>query len=152
MIGLQMTLPEVTGRMAQTEVAVGLLGEIAVARAFEANGYGVDISHNCGDLTVIDTDGVIHRVEVKTSRKGTDGRWRFTLYKKGSQDHRKADFVVLLALAKTGHGIPFVLPIDVCRSKHSATISTWPLTYNGWLSQYRQSMRKLRLPECEGAE
>lgn len=152
MIGLQMTMPELTAHMAQTHTAVGLAGEIATARAFEVNGYAVDIAHEGGDLHVIDTHGVIYRVEVKTSRKGADGRWRFTLYKKGSQDHKKADFVVLLALAKTGHAIPFVVPIDVCREKHSVCIPTWPLTYNGWLAQYRQSMRKLRLPECGGAE
>lgn len=152
MIGLQGTLPEMTAHLAQSHVSVGLAGEIVVARAFEANGYAVDISHEGGDLHVIDADGVMHRVEVKTARKGKGGYWRFTLYKKGSQDHRKADFVVLLALSKTGYGVPFVLPISACRDKNSAAISSWPLYYRGWLAQYRQTIRSLRLPENRGTE
>jgi hypothetical protein len=133
--------------MAQSHVAVGLAGEIVIARAFEANGYTVDISHDRGDLHVFDADGVMSIVEVKTARRGASGYWRFTLYKKGSQDHRSADFVVLLALSKTGYGVPFVVPIEACRNKNSANISSWPLYYRGWLAQYRQSMRKLRLPD-----
>jgi hypothetical protein len=142
-----LTLVEITTHLAQTEVAVGLAGEIAVAHAFEANGYEAEIEHERGDLRVTDERGQIHRVEVKTARRGTDGRWRFNLYKKGSQDHRGADYVVLLALAKTGHGVPFVLPIAACRDKHHISIATWPLFYRGQWSPYRQSMRKLRLPE-----
>lgn len=149
MIGLQGTLPEMTAHLAQSHVAVGLAGEIVIARCFEANGYTVDIAHDRGDLHVFDSDGVMSIVEVKTARKDAAGRWGFCLYKKGQQNHRNADFVVLLALAKTGYGIPFVVPIEACRDKNVATISSWPLTYRGWLSPYRQSMRKLRLPEQE---
>lgn len=152
MIGLQGTLPEMTAHLAQTHVAVGLAGEVVIARAFEANGYTVDISHDRGDLHVFDADGVMSIVEVKTSRKGADGRWRFCLYKKGSQNHRKADFVVLLAVGKTGFGVPFVVPIHVVRDKNAVCIPRWPLDYQGYLAPYRQSTRKLRLPEVSHAD
>jgi len=152
MIGLQMTMHELTAHMSQSHTAVGLTGEVAIARAFEANGYLVDVSHEGGDLHVVDSDGVMHRVEVKTARRGKDGCWRFTLYKKGSQDHRKADFVVLMCLSKAGFGVPFVIPISACKDRNSAQISSWPDKYKGWLSPFRQSMRKLRLPATECAE
>lgn len=151
MIGLQATLPEMTAHLAQTHVAVGLAGEIVIARAFEGNGYAVDIAHERGDLHVFDSDGVMSTVEVKASRKGSDGRWQFCLWKKGSQDHRKADFVVLLVVSKTGFGIPFVVPIHVLRDKNKVCLPTYANTYNGYLAPYRQSLRKLRLPESAGA-
>lgn len=151
-IGLQMTMPELTAHMSQSHNAIGLTGEVIVARAFEANGYTVDISHDRGDLHVFDSDGVMSIVEVKTSRKGADGRWQFCLWKKGSQNHRSADFVVLLAVGKTGFGVPFVVPINVLRDKSKVCIPGWALDYKGYLAPYRQSMRKLRLPENGGTE
>lgn len=150
MIGLQATLPEMTAHLAQTHVAIGLAGEVVIARAFESNGYLVDISHDRGDLHVIDSDGVVHRVEVKTARKCADRCWHFNLFKKGSQDHRHSDFVVLLALGKMGAGVPFVIPINVLQDKVHIKLPSQPNAYKGYLAPYRQSMRKLRLPESTG--
>src|SRR4051812_28096395 len=142
-----MTMPELTAHMSHSHNAVGLAGEVVAARAFEANGYTVDISHDRGDLHVFDSDGVLSLVEVKTSRKGADGRWRFCLYKKGSQNHRKSDFVVLLCVGKTGFAVPFVVPIHVLQNRNAVCIPRWPLDYQAYLSPCRQSMRKLRLPD-----
>jgi hypothetical protein len=151
MIGLQATLPEMTAHLAQSHVAVGLAGEIVIARAFEANGYSVDIAHDRGDLHVFDSDGVMSIVEVKASRKGADGRWQFCLWKKGSQDHRSADFVVLLSVGKSGFGVPFVVPIHVLRDKSKVCLPQWANTYRGYLAPYRQSLRKLYLPDVNNA-
>jgi hypothetical protein len=152
MIGLQMTMPELIDHMATTRHSVGATGETVVARAFEANGYSVAITHDCGDMTVYNEHGEAFHVEVKTSTKGKDGRYRFNLYKRGSQDHRDADFVVLLAVGKTGFGVPFVVPVDVIRDKHHLAVGTSPNFYRGYLAAYRQSMRKLRIPEVSHAD
>lgn len=152
MSGLQLSLPQVTAQLAQTHTAIGFLGEVAAARAFEASGYAVDIAHEHGDLRVVDRHGVVNRVEVKTSRRGLDGRWQFLLWKEGHATHRASDYVVLLALAKTGFACPFVIPVAYIYDAKRICIPSWPDRYQGKYSLFRQSMRKLRLPEIGALE
>lgn len=147
MIGLQMSIPELTAHMSQGRVAIGTAGENMVAKAFEESGYHVRTAYSNGDLHVINKSGELFYVEVKTSRKGVDGRWRFTLFKKGSQTHHYANFVVLLCVMKSGFSIPFVIPIEHCRDVNSITIPTYPGHYQGKYATFRQSLKKLRLPQ-----
>lgn len=142
-----MSIPELTAHMSQGRVAIGATGENVVARAFEDNGYTVTTSYVNGDLTVINKSGEIFYVEVKTARKGSKGQWKFTLYKRGSQNHRYADFVVLLCVMKSGFGIPFVIPIEHCRDITAINIPTYPGRYQGKYATFRQSLKRLRLPQ-----
>lgn len=146
-IGQQMTIPQLTSYMSQTRVQLGAAGELLVARALEERGYRVSTSHHkkAGDLTIITDEGQIVYIEVKTARRGTDGKWHFTLYKKGSQDHTGADVVILLCITKSGSATPFVIPISALENQHQACITSYPTTYGGRLAQFRQTIRKLRI-------
>lgn len=147
MIGLQMTMPELTAHMAQGRVAIGATGENVIARAFEARGYSVRTAYENGDLHVITPAGELNYVEVKTARRGKDGKWRFTLYKKNSQDHRYSDYVVLLCVMKSGFSVPFVIPTRFILDRHAIAITSYPQTYSGRFAQFRQSLKTLRLPQ-----
>jgi hypothetical protein len=149
MIGQQPTIPQLRSHLAQSHVAVGKAGELIIARALETAGYAVSITHQRGDLTVVDQHGEIFYVEVKTARKGKDGKWRFTLYKhwqgRTCTNHAFTDFVVLVCVMKTGDCVPFVIPTPELLDKRQAVITSYPMDYQGRLAQFRQSLRKLTL-------
>lgn len=147
MIAAQLTIPELTAHMAQTSVALGSAGENLVSLALQANGYTVKTAYEMGDLYVVDKEGTVYYVEVKTARKASDKKWRFTLYKKYQQDHRYSDFVVLVCVLKTGFAVPFVIPTSFVRDIHACAITSFPDTYQGKFAQFRQSIRTLRLPQ-----
>ena len=70
--------------------AIGRLGEHLAYLLLEQCGYTCSFARKGqkrGDLRVVDTEsGVIHRVEVKTARRGKDRKWRFLLWKKNEQE------------------------------------------------------------------
>jgi Holliday junction resolvase-like predicted endonuclease len=119
------------------------MGEQVAARLLGQSGYSVSFMQarqKRGDLRVVElATGEVHYVEVKTARRGKDGKWRFTLYKKGKTDHRNADFVVLLAILESGRAVPFVIPIVVLEQRKQAVIGKHPESYVGKLAAYRQS-------------
>lgn len=149
MIGNQLTLPQLKRHMAQTRIAVGSAGEMMVARALEAQGYRVSIPHERGDLTAILTDGQILSIEVKTARKGKDGKYRFTLIKywqgRTCTDHRNTDLVILVCILKTGDAVPFVIPTATIGNRRALAISSYPTDYTGWLAPFRQSLNSINL-------
>jgi hypothetical protein len=149
MIGEQLTIPQLMGHLAQTHTEVGKGGELMIARALEAVGYAVSLAHTFGDLTVVDKHGEIFYVEVKTARRGRDGKWRFTLYKRWQgrvcTNHVYTDFVVLVCALKTGDCIPFVVPTSELLDKHQAVITSYPTDYKGRLAHFRQNLRKMTL-------
>lgn len=145
MIGLQMTMPELTAHLSHGRVAIGNAGENLIARAFQDNGYTVRTAYDNGDLHVFDSDGELFHVEVKTARRNTRGTWVFTLYKKGSQNHRYTDFVVLLCVMKSGFSVPFVIPTMAVRDINAISITSYPQTYAGRFATYRQRLSHLRL-------
>ena len=151
MIGEQLSIPELTAHLSQTHTAVGVAGEILVARTLEGKGYSVRIDHEKGGLTAISPDGEIVQIEVKTARQASDKCWHFTLYKHWQgrlcTDHHNADVVVLLCVMKSGDAIPFVVPVSDLGNRRSVTVTSYPRTYAGWLAAYRQTLRKLHLPE-----
>lgn len=154
-IGNQLPLPKMKRRKPVSHVHKGMMGEVLVARALEGSGYQVSISHECGDLTVVLPDGEMLGIEVKLANRCQDGKWRFTLWKQGSQDHRNTDFVILLCALKSGDPVPFVVPTSVLRDQNVAVISSFPLSYAGKFAQFRQNMKQLALtpspsPDGEG--
>lgn len=128
--------------------SVGLYGETILYNTLTDKGYTVCTTkpgEKRGDLRVVDPEtGEVLTVEVKTSRKGTEG-WRFTLWKKKSQNHRHSDIVVLLAVCKVGLPIAFVIPTNDVRDLHSIRIPSHPMDYSGKYARYRQQLRKLSL-------
>lgn len=126
---------------------VGAAGEMTARLLFEKAGYAVRRAdqHN-GDLTVIDTGtGESWNVEVKTSRKNRDGKWRFKLIVAGHTSHHDADFVLLLAVLKSGRCVPFLVPVNVLALQRQAVICSHPEKYAGKLAQYRQKAGALTL-------
>lgn len=144
-IGSQMSFPALVSHMANTRMAVGWAGEVMLAQQLERLGYGVSTNHKHGDLEVFFDDGRSVYIEVKTARKCKDGKWRFTLWKAHSQDHRTADYVALLCVLKTGQIVPFIIPINVVYYQKQAVITSYPTRYAGKLSPYRQTMATLNL-------
>lgn len=118
---------------------VGIAGEQVAEWMLRYSGYHVrKANRHEGDLVATDPDsGEIARIEVKTARQGRDGKWRFTLYKKGCTNHRHADYVLLLAALKSGRCIPFLCPVGALNQKQ-AVITSHPESYGGKLAQFRQ--------------
>jgi hypothetical protein len=151
-IHTQPTLPTLDGLLYYTRYAIGMAGEIVIARSFQESGYSVSNPHSlgAGDLIVYNATGDGHTVEVKTARRGKDKCYRFTLYKywkgKARTDHRNVDYIVLLAILSTGQGVPFVIPASAALYQRSICISGHPQDYAGKFAQYRQTLKGLRLP------
>ena len=132
--------------------STGLYGEVWAISALERGGYKVERSKEggkCGDLQAIDKEtGEISRVEVKTSRRGKDGNYRFCLERvvngRVCTTIHHSDFLVLLAVTKMGTIFPFVLPVVDGMPKH-ISITTHPTTYTGKYARFRQKPGCLRL-------
>lgn len=128
--------------------AIGTLGEHLCYHLLTARNYTVSNAHpsqHRGDLRVVTRSGEILRVEVKTARRATDGRWHFTLRKAGHTDHSNSDVIVLLCAMKTGYVVPFVLPTRAVARQNAVVISSDPYTYAGKYARYRQKMHLLNL-------
>jgi len=135
--------------MAQTQVSLGLAGEILVAQALVARGYDASISHKMGDLIVYNERGDTLAVEVKTARRNKSGTYQFCMIKNWQGrvccDHRKSDWTVFLCVLRTGNVIPFVVPSLIIGSRRGVAVTSYPLKYSGWLSGYRQSIDRIKL-------
>lgn len=142
------SIPALTGMLSDPgRNAIGALGERMALLLLQRRGYIVDYvardRQRRGDLRVVDGDGEVIRVEVKTARQCKDGKWRFLLWKKSTpgksgQDCRDADMLILLAVLKTGDVIPFVIPMAEARERSQICISSHPETYTGCWSRFRQ--------------
>lgn len=116
---------------------LGRLGEFTVWNALECAGYTVRRARMFqGDLRCVSPDGEIYYVEVKTARRGRDGKWRARLYKRGCTDHRHADLVVLLAVVGV-RAVPFVIPVRDLPGRQ-CVITSDPERYAGRLAAFRQ--------------
>lgn len=132
--------------------SVGMYGETWACSQLERGGYMVERQKEggkCGDLRAVDKEtGEIFRVEVKTSRRGKDGVYRFCLERQvGARvctSIHHSDFVILLAVTKMGTIYPFVLPVVDGMPKH-ISITTHPTTYTGKYARFRQKPGCLRL-------
>lgn len=99
-----------------TRRTLGIMGELATMREFGRAGYSAGkASRGCGDVRLQDREtGEIIYVEVKTSRRGKDGYYRFCLYRcladRVCTDYRHAQYVVLLAVVAGLTAISFIIP------------------------------------------
>lgn len=146
------SIPHLQGCLIQPgRNGIGQLGETLAALLLEKNGYQVThtrIGQRRGDLQVIDTDGQIHRIEVKTARRSKDKKWRFLLYKQGEQDYRDADFVLLLAVTASGQTIPFLIPTAEIGQRSIICITSNPRQYTGRWAAFRRTESNLILGAC----
>lgn len=121
--------------------AVGVVGEVWLMKTLQNEGYVVEAmkpGRKQGDLLAIDRfTGETTRIEVKTARQCSDGKWRYTLTKDGHTDHRHADKIALLAVLESGRVIPFIVPVEVLKSQRQAVITSHPERYAGKLSRWR---------------
>lgn len=145
----QMSLITIESNISKrSHTAIGALGERAAAILLEKAGYAVSFTNQrqAGDLKAINTEtGETYTIEVKTARRCSDRKWRFTLAKTGHTDHRHADFVILMCALKSGRMIPFVIPISELENQRAAVISSHPEDYSGKFSIYRQKAGSIRL-------
>lgn len=72
-IGLTQPLPGLMDCLTDTARSVGLYGEVYLSNTLEKRGLRVSTSHKAGDLTVINPDGELVHVEVKTARQDKKG-------------------------------------------------------------------------------
>lgn len=116
---------------------LGRLGEFTVWNALERAGYRVRRARMFqGDLRAISPEGEVYNVEVKTARRGGDGKWRACLYKQGHADHKHSDVVVLLAVCGV-QAVPFVIPAAKLPGRQ-CVITSDPQRYAGRLAEFRQ--------------
>lgn len=123
-----------------SRVAVGTIGELWARNQIQ------DIDLKCvngdryyGDLKAVHPGtGEIANIEVKTARRGKDGKWRFTLRKRGHTDHRQTDFLILIALTVSAT-IAFIIPTAKLVAKNHAVITSHPKQYTGRLAEYRNA-------------
>lgn len=140
---------------------IGRLGEHLACLLLEKRGYKCSFAQKGskrGDLRVVDPEtGAVQRVEVKTARKSSDGKWRFLLWKKDKQDYRHADYILLLAVWISGEVTCFTIPVADLGERSQICISSHPLHYTGRWATYRQTPSGLSLnrgdhdqlkPEC----
>ena len=137
----QLALPGFEVKTAPIEIlnrrTLGRLGEFTVWNALERAGYHVRRARMFqGDLHAISPDGEIFHVEVKTARRGGDGKWRACLQKRGCCDHKHADLVVLLAVCGV-QAVPFVIPAAKLPGRQ-CVITSDPQRYAGRLAVFRQ--------------
>jgi hypothetical protein len=128
--------------------AIGMMGEQIVYHMLASAGYIVSNTHpgeQRADLRVITPHGEVLRVEVKTARKACDGKWHFTLRKKGKTDHSHSDVVILLCVMLTGFCVPFVIPTARIVHQQQACINSDPYRYKGKFARFRQPLHKLSL-------
>lgn len=118
-----------------THAELGYLGEHLILRLLLQFSWLACLG-GPSDITAISPQGVLTFIEVKTARKNKDGKWRFTLYKRGSQNHRKSDYVILVALADHGSSL-FVIPTKDIYDRHHIAITSNPQTYDGMFAKYR---------------
>jgi len=148
-IGQQLTIPGLKTHFSHFRNSVGMAGEALIALALQDCGYPVAVNHKRGDIQVWTKDiKKTAYIEVKTARRGKDGKYRFTLLKNGCTDHRNADIVILVCLLKTGDAIPFVVPVTVLYEQKQCVITSDPWSYAGKLSPYRQNLKTLHLEKA----
>jgi len=116
---------------------IGALGEVIAKRWLQDGGYRVETCKGA-DLAVLDpTTGALLYIEVKTARRGINGRWSAVLEKQDHTSAKNADRVILFCVTADRQTIPFVIPASEIAGRRSINIPTDPRTYAGRWAQYR---------------
>jgi hypothetical protein len=118
---------------------VGAGGEAYARVRLQEAGYVVDIppERKQGDLRVIDKDGEIFKLEIKTSREGRDGKWQVCLNRGIKTSVRHADYVLIQLVMRSGRVVVFLIPAWVVATKKQITWRN-PETPNSKWAQYRR--------------
>lgn len=116
---------------------IGTFGELLARELLLGNGYLVETGRGCDLVAGNPHTGQVYRIEVKTSRRCKDGKWRFTLYKKSHTDHRKSDVVILMCISDVGIAIPFIIPVTELQNQRQCVICSDPFKYRGRLAAFR---------------
>lgn len=130
-------------RLNGSRYSVGVRGENWAKNVLVRSGYHVErASVYCGDLRVVNpADGLVVYVEVKTSRRGLDNRYRCTLRKAGHTAITAAvSFCLFLAVLPSGLVCPFLIPAAELAGRSALTISSCPFEYGGRWSSYRAAL------------
>lgn len=130
---------------------LGRFGEDILREHLEAQGYIVmhTVASHCGDLTVVDADSRLLKIEVKTARRGLKTRrWHFRLRKNdkhGVTSISDSDVVVLLQMNKLSIDT-YVVPVSFFgKRQKSFTISNPASEYTGKLKPFLQKISNLDL-------
>lgn len=126
--------------------SLGVYGELLARCWMVEGGYLVRSSRGCDLIAAHTTSGELFRVEVKTARRGVDGRFNFTLSKAAHTNHKLSDVTILLCVQYHWKVIPFVIPLAAIEDRLAIAIRADPLSYGGKYSPFRQAPGKLVLP------
>lgn len=128
----------------------GLSGEQLLANALVASGYNVEFTKHRkqGDLLAFDSKGNVFRVEVKTSRRNKDGRWKYCLRKRdgfGGTNIDHADFVALIQVCKLSVELLIVPSEEFAGNLTHFSVRTRFTLYRGKFGKFRQNLRGINL-------
>ncbi len=122
--------------------ALGYAGERYALTHYQQNGFKVEHQPDGYHFDLLLTCPVKKttiKIEVKTARKASDGRWHYTLYKKNHADHVTSDYVLLLQISPCGSVTTYLIPTDVLLAKKQVSMSASE-NYTGIYSQYKNTI------------
>lgn len=123
-----------------TAQQIGKRGELLAQNMLRTLGYNADLQpigvHH--DVKAVKNDCTL-KIEVKTSRKGKDNKWNFTLAKNGHADHSSTDYVIFLFVMADESVIPYIVPTSELLSIRKFSVSSCPIKYAGKLAKYRNN-------------
>ena len=116
---------------------LGAWGESVVISLFGSSFIASkETRHFRADVKLISPyTGNIISIEVKTARKGKDGRYKFNLRKNKHTDLH-GDFVILQAISNTGNITQYIIPSALLSGKRQAFVTD---NYNGQYAKYRNA-------------
>lgn len=116
----------------------GYYGEKMLRDHFTSLGYMVSHRKHMGDLILTHPiTGEIKKIEVKSARKGKDGKYRATLIKTGCTDVRDSDVLILLVAKKVDDTDIYIIPVkDIFNRRHIVITSD---NYHGRFAQYKNA-------------
>lgn len=150
MNAFQERISELTKYIGSSRNCTGYTGESIAIEALKESHYGAKRStkKQCGDVSLMLTDGRELHVEVKTARVNSQGKYTFCLTKWGKYGkpktcHTDSDFVLLLCVTKTQGIVPFLIPAVIIQGQNLIGISANCVFSGGKYDKYRQSLDSL---------
>lgn len=132
--------------------ARGTAGELLAVELLKQSGYfaGRTAKYSKSDVVVFDHSVQrSYNLEVKVSLAGYQGTYKFCLRKesaKGKTDYRKADYLMLICVSKSGSFTVFVMNTVNVGDVWYLSISGNPVEYRGKYRQYQQRSNRVVLP------
>lgn len=124
----------------ESNTALGDYGEQIAATLLRRLGYKVRIHRHAGyDLTATNRlTGQVFKIEVKTARKHSDNKWRFTAIKNGHTHSKHSDIIICLQF-EYGCFTPYIIPVSDVANKPSICITSSAVKYAGKYRQYQSN-------------